>query len=85
MKLMLKWPWLHYMTSAFAPKYYPKAIIEFANSSRGAGKVMYAGYYPSGLSLDRIFTELEDLPLKDEVWPRFLRDNALAVLKQDGT
>ncbi len=43
---------------------------------------MYAGYYPSGLSLDRIFAELDDLPLKDEVWPRFLRDNALAVLKQ---
>jgi len=84
-KLMVKWPNLFYSTSAFAPRYYPKAIVEFANSSRGAGKVMYAGYYPSGLSLDRIFAELEDLPLKDEVWPRFLRDNALAVLKQDGT
>jgi predicted TIM-barrel fold metal-dependent hydrolase len=79
-KLMLKWPGLHYMTSAFAPKYYPKAVIEYANS-RGAHKVMYAGYYPMGLSLNRIFTELKDVPLKDEVWPKFLRDNAARTFK----
>jgi predicted TIM-barrel fold metal-dependent hydrolase len=80
-KLMVKWPNLYYSTSAFAPKYYPKAIIDYANSSRGAGKVIYAGYYPSGLSLERIFRELAELPLRDETWPRFLRDNAREVLK----
>jgi predicted TIM-barrel fold metal-dependent hydrolase len=80
-KLMVKWPNLYYSTSAFAPKYYPQAIIDYANSSRGAGKVIYAGYYPSGLSLERIFRELADLPLRDETWPRFLRDNAREVLK----
>ncbi len=81
-KLMLKWPGLYYMTSAFAPKYYPKAVIDYANT-RGADKVMYAGYYPMGLSLDRIFTELADLELRDHVWPKFLRDNASAVFKLD--
>ncbi len=80
-KLMVKWPNLYYSTSAFAPKYYPQAIIDYANSSRGAGKVIYAGYYPSGLSLERIFRELADLPLREETWPRFLRDNAREVLK----
>jgi predicted TIM-barrel fold metal-dependent hydrolase len=80
-KLMIKWPNLYYSTSAFAPKYYPREIIDFANSSRGADRVLYAGYYPSGLSLQRIFSELEDLPLRDEVWPKFLRENALRVLK----
>jgi predicted TIM-barrel fold metal-dependent hydrolase len=79
-KLMVKWPNLHYSTSAFAPRYYPREIIDFANTSRGASRVMYAGYYPSGLSLDRIFTELADVPLKDDVWPLFLRENALRVL-----
>ena len=79
-KLMVKWPGLHYSTSAFAPKHYPTAIVDFANSSRGIDKVCYAGYFPSGLSLERIFTELDALPLKDEVWPRFLRENALRVL-----
>src|SRR5207249_6006 len=53
-KLMLKWPNLYYSTSAFAPKFYPKTIIDFANT-RGAHKVMYAGYFPMGLSLERIF------------------------------
>lgn len=81
-KLMLKWPGLYYMTSAFAPKYYPEAVIRYANT-RGADKVMYAGYYPMGLSLERIFAELPNLPLKDEVWPKFLRDNAARVFKLD--
>jgi len=81
-KLMLKWPNLYYMTSAFAPKYYPKAIIDFANT-RGADKIMYAGYYPMGLSLERIFTEMRDVPFRDHVWPKFLRENALRVFKID--
>jgi hypothetical protein len=79
-KLMLKWPGLYYMTSAFAPKYYPKAVIDYANT-RGADKVMYAGYYPMGLSLERIFDELPNVPFRDHVWPKFLRENALRVFK----
>ena len=77
-KLMLKYPNLYYATSAFAPKYYPEAIIDYANS-RGAHKIMYAGYFASGLTLDRIFAELEQVPFKDEVWPLFLRENAARV------
>ena len=45
---------------------------------------MYAGYFPMGLSLERIFSELPNVPLKDDVWPKFLRENALRVLKLDG-
>jgi predicted TIM-barrel fold metal-dependent hydrolase len=81
-KLMLKWPGLYYMTSAFAPKYYPKAIIDYANT-RGADKIMYAGYYPMGLSLERIFDELPNVPFRDHVWAPFLRDNAVKVFKLD--
>lgn len=78
-KLMLKWPNLYYSTSAFAPKYYPKAIVDYANS-RGADKVLYAGYFPMGLSLERIFSELPGVPFKDEVWPKFLYGNAARIL-----
>ena len=78
-KLMLKWPNLYYSTSAFAPRRYPQSIIDFANT-RGADKVMFAGYFAVGLTWDRIFAELAQLPLRDEVWPRFLRDNACRVL-----
>jgi predicted TIM-barrel fold metal-dependent hydrolase len=80
MKLMLKWPNLYYSTSAFAPKYYPEEIIKYANS-RGADRVIYAGYFPMGLSLERIMTDMPNVPFKDEVWPKFLRDNARKVLK----
>ena len=79
-KLLLKWPNLYYSTSAFAPKHYPKDIIDFANK-RGADKVMYAGYFPMGLSLERIFSELPNVPFRDEVWPKFLRENAERVFK----
>jgi len=81
-KLMLKWPGLHYSTSAFAPKHYDQRIIDYANT-RGADKVLYAGYFPMGLSLERIMTEMKDVPFKDEVWPKFLRGNAARLLKLD--
>ena len=44
---------------------------------------MYAGYFPMGLSLDRIFREMPGVPFKDEVWPKFLRENATRVFKLD--
>ena len=79
-KLMLKYPNLYYSTSAFSPKHYPKDIINFANT-RGKNKIMYAGYFPMGLSLDKIFNEMDDVPFNDDVWPLFLGENAKKVLK----
>jgi predicted TIM-barrel fold metal-dependent hydrolase len=81
-KLMLKWPNLYYSTSAFAPKHYPADIVDYANT-RGADKIMYGGYYPAGLSLDRIFAELPNVGFRDHVWPKFLRENALRVFGLD--
>ena len=40
---------------------------------------MYAGYFPSGLSLERIMTEMSGVPFRPHVWPKFLRENALRV------
>jgi hypothetical protein len=82
-KLMLKWPGLYYCTSAFAPKHYPKKVIQYANT-RGADKIIYAGYFPMGLSLERIMTEMQDVPFRDHVWPKFLYENARRVLKLEG-
>ena len=79
-KLMIKYPNLYYSTSAFAPKHYPKAIIDYANT-RGSDKIIYAGYFPMGLSLERIFKDMDNVPFKDEVWPKFLRENAIKVFK----
>ena len=78
-KLMIKYPNLYYSTSAFAPRYYPKSIIDYVNTSRGSDRIIYAGYFPMGLSLERIFSDLENVPFKEEVWPKFLRENAKRV------
>jgi predicted TIM-barrel fold metal-dependent hydrolase len=79
-KLMLKYPGLHYAPSAFVPRFYPRAIIDYANT-RGADKVMFAGYYPMGLTFGRIFSEMPDVPFRDHVWPKFLRENAMRVFR----
>ena len=77
-KLLLKWPNLHYMTSAFAPKYIPKPIIDFANT-RGADKVMFASDYPL-LTLERCMREAAELPFKDqERFEKFVARNAEAL------
>jgi predicted TIM-barrel fold metal-dependent hydrolase len=83
-KLLLKWPNLYYSTSAFAPKYYPRDILDFANT-RGADKIIHAGYWAAGLTLDRIHAELPTVALKDDVWPKFLRENANRVFGEAGT
>jgi len=74
-KLMLKYPNLYYSSSAFSPKHYPQAIVNYANT-RGSEKIMYAGYFPMGLSLEKIFNELPKVKFKDEIWPKFLGGNA---------
>ena len=78
-KLMLKWPNLYMMSSAFAPKHYPQEIVYYANT-RGADKVMFASDHPL-VSIERCKEELPGLPLRDHVWPKFLRENAMKVFK----
>ena len=60
---------------------YPKAIVDYANT-RGADKVMYAGYFPAGLTLERIFSDMPNVPFRDHVWPKFLRENAAATRRR---
>jgi hypothetical protein len=79
-ELMRRHENLFYSTSAFAPKHYPQAFIDYANAD-GAHKVLYAGYFPAGLTLDRIFAELPNVPFEDHVWPKFLNENASRILR----
>jgi uncharacterized protein len=78
-RMLLRWPNLYYATTGFAPKYYPKPIIDFLNT-RGRDKVVWAGYWPM-LGYDRIFAELSRLEIREDVWPNFLRHNAVAAFK----
>jgi len=77
--LMLKWPNLYYSTSAMVPKYIPQDIIYYMNT-RGMDKILYAGYYPY-IDYHTLRDGIEALPLRDHIWPKFLRENAMKVFK----
>ena len=77
-KLMVKYPRLYYMTSAFLPKYIPQSIIDYANA-RGADRIMYASDYPL-LSLSRCMEEAVKLPIRDqERFDKFISGNAQSL------
>ena len=81
-KLMLKWPRLYYMTSAFAPKHVPAPIIQYANT-RGADRVMFASDYPL-LSFSRCMAEAVNLPFRDQArFDQFISGNARALFFGD--
>jgi hypothetical protein len=43
--------------------------------------VIFSGYFPAGLTYERIFDEMPAVPFRDHVWPKFLRENAQRVFK----
>jgi predicted TIM-barrel fold metal-dependent hydrolase len=74
-KLMVKWPNVHYMSSAIAPKHLPRPIVDYANT-RGADRVMFASDYPL-LAHDRCVREAVELPFRDqERFDKFMGGNA---------
>lgn len=79
-QLMRTHPNLHYSTSAFAPRHYPPAIIDFANQD-GTDRVMYGGYFPMALTLERLVTELAIVKLEEHVRQPFVAGNARRILK----
>lgn len=78
-RLLLKYPNLYMMTSAYAPKYLPHELIHFMNT-RGQTKVMFATDYPF-LPFERCVREACALPLSDVARRNYLRDNALRVFR----
>jgi hypothetical protein len=77
-KLMVKWPGIHYMSSAIAPKHIPAAIIAYANT-RGADRIMFASDYPL-LTHERCMREARALPFRDaDRFTKFVATNAQAL------
>jgi predicted TIM-barrel fold metal-dependent hydrolase len=67
------------MTSGFAPKHVPQEIVHFMNT-RGRHKVIFAADYPIQ-QFDRCVREAQELPLREGVLRRYMRENALEVFK----
>ena len=84
------WPWVEELvaiawkhpnvyigTSAHAPKYWDKKLIQFINS-RGRDKVLYGSDFPVLLHGESL-RQIGELGLKEKAVPKLLRTNALKV------
>jgi predicted TIM-barrel fold metal-dependent hydrolase len=67
------------ITSGFAPKHVPQEIWDVANK-RVPHKIMFSSDYPI-LPMSRCVNEAWDVPLKDDVKRRWLRENAIELFK----
>jgi len=73
-RLMIKYKNLHLTTSAYAPKYFPPALIHFMNT-RGQDKIIFASDHPV-LPMERCIAEAKELDLREGVLDKFLYQNA---------
>jgi len=78
-RLLLKYPNLYMMTSAYLPKYLPAELIQFMNT-RGQDKVLFATDFPF-LPFDRAVETAKALPFRPGVLRKFLGDNARRVFR----
>ena len=78
-RLLLKYPNLYMMTSAYLPKYLPAEMIHFMNT-RGQDKVLFATDFPF-LPFDRAVETAKALSFRPGVLRKYLRDNARRVFR----
>lgn len=79
-RLMIKYPNLYMMTSAWMPKYLPDELIHFINT-RGKDKVMWASDHPV-LDMTKCLQGTQDIEskLRPEVLENYLYENAKRVV-----
>lgn len=77
-RLMIKYPNLRLMTSAWAPKRLPDALLHFMRT-RGQDRVLFASDSPV-LTISRCVEEAKALDLPDDVLGAWLGGNADSVL-----
>jgi predicted TIM-barrel fold metal-dependent hydrolase len=80
MQYMLKWPDLYLSNSAYLAKYMDPALVAFMDSSRGAGRVLFASDHPF-LPMERAIGAGRDLPLSEEAAAAYLGGTAARLLK----
>lgn len=74
-------PLVHIDLSGWAPKYFPPQLVRYANSLIKE-KVLFGSDYPV-IEPDRWLRDFEALPIKPEVRPLILRENAIRLLGLD--
>jgi len=71
-------PTVYIDLSGWSPKYFPPQLVRYANSLL-QDKVLFGSDYPV-ISPDRWLADFAELPMKDEVRPKILKDNAARLL-----
>jgi predicted TIM-barrel fold metal-dependent hydrolase len=71
-------PLVHIDLSGWSPKYFPPQLVQYANTLL-RDKVLFGSDYPV-LSPDRWLADFEQLPIKPEVRPKILKENAARLL-----
>ena len=79
-RLIMKFPRLYLMTSAYLPKYFHPDLVRFMGSSRGIGRVLFGSDHP-GIPLARAIDEARKLPLSDAAREQFLGAALCDVLR----
>src|SRR5215472_12835532 len=78
-RLLLKYPNLYMMTSAYLPKYLPPEMLHFMNT-RGQDKILFATDFPF-LPFDRSVDTARALDLRPGVLDKYLGDNARRLFR----
>ena len=76
-------PLVHIDLSGWSPKYFPPQLVQYANTLL-KDKVLFGSDFPV-ITPDRWLADFEKLPIKPEVRPMILRDNAVRLFGLDGS
>ena len=71
-------PLVHIDLSGWSPKYFPPQLVQYANTLL-QDKVLFGSDYPL-ITPDRWLADFDALPIKPEVRPKILKDNAVRLL-----
>ncbi len=64
--------------SGWSPKYFPPLLVQYANTVL-KDKVLFGSDYPL-ITPERWMADFAELPIRDEVRPLILKENAIRVL-----
>lgn len=76
---VIKYPNCYVMTNEYREKYFPPEFVHHMNT-RAQDKVMWASGHPI-VTFEQSLADIETLPLRDHVRPKYLRGNALRLFK----